>query len=105
LFSISSDTAWRCTAQGFAYQHYLYDWLFAKLVDGGHLRRMVYTEGLPDQVADRALQFLGLAYLESKDEFNDGGLLTGLITNLTVKELSKLCWFCWTMRSKDGASH
>ncbi|HWV04225.1 hypothetical protein [Ralstonia sp.] len=104
LFSISSDTAWRCTAQGFAYQNYLYDWLFAKLVDGGHLRRMVYTEGLPDQVADRALQFLGLAYLESKDEFNDDGLLAELITNLRVKELSKLCWFFWTVRSKEGTS-
>ncbi|MFM0143507.1 hypothetical protein [Paraburkholderia sp. RL18-085-BIA-A] len=104
LFSLSSDTAWRCAAQGFSYQRYMYDWLFTKLVNGGHLKRMVYLEGLPDQVSDRALQFLGLAYLEDKEGFNDGGLLAELIAELKVNELSKLCWFFWTLRPKDGTS-
>lgn len=104
LFSLSSDTAWRCTAQGFAYQHYIYEWLFTKLVNGGHLKRMVYLEGLPDQVSDRALQFLGLAYLETKEGFNDGGLLDELIAGLKVRELSKLCWFFWTLRPTEGTS-
>jgi hypothetical protein len=55
LFSSSNEKAWRCAAQGFAYQHHLYDWLFRRLVGGGQLRRMVYTEGLPDHVAEREL--------------------------------------------------
>lgn len=104
LFSLSSEMAWKCAAQGFSYQRYMYDWLFTKLVNGGHLKRMVYLEGLPDQVSDRALQFLGLAYLEGKRDFNDGGLLTELIAELRVNDLSKLCWFFWTLRPKDGTS-
>ncbi len=103
LFSSSNEEAWRCAAQGFAYQNHLYDWLFKKLVDGSHLQRMVYSEGLPDQVAERALQFLGLAYLEGIESLDGGGLLSELVANLKVKELSNLCWFFWTLRGK-GAS-
>ena len=104
LFSSTSEAAWRCAAQGFAYQRHLYDWLFKRLVTGGHLRRMVYSEGLPDQVAKRALQFLGLAYLEGMESLDGGGLLSELIAGLKVKELSQLCWFFWTLRGKAEPS-
>lgn len=104
LFSTTSEAAWRCAAQGFAYQRYLYDWLFKCLVNGGHLRRMVYSEGLPDQVAERALQFLGLAYLEGMESLDGGGLLSELIAGLKVKGLSQLCWFFWTFRGKAEPS-
>lgn len=100
LFSSTSEAAWRCAAQGFAYQRHLYDWLFQRLVTGGHLRRMVYSEDLPDQVAERALQFLGLAYLEGLESLDGGGLLSDLVAELRVKELSQLCWFFWTLRGK-----
>lgn len=98
LFSSTSEVAWRCAAQGFAYETRLYDWLFKRLVAGGHLRRMVYSEGLPDQVAERALQFLGLAYLEGMESLDGSGLLSELVSKLKVKELSQLCWFFWTLR-------
>lgn len=104
IFSLTNDTAWRCAAQGFAYQRYLYDWLFKNLVAGGHLRKMIYSEGLPDQVTERALQFLGLAYLEGIENLDDGGLLGELVNNLRVKELSHLCWFFWTLRGKPEPS-
>lgn len=104
MFSISNDVAWRCAAQGFSYQKYLYPWLFKKLVGGGHLKRMVYEEGLPRQVADRALQFLALAYLEGQEEITGGGLLWELVTELKVKELSHICWFFWTLRVPEGNS-
>ena len=101
LFSTSNEAAWRCAAQGFAYQRYLYGWLFNKLVAGGHLRRMVYSEGLPNQVAEKALHFLGLAYLEGMESLDGGGLLSELVAGLRVKELSQLSWFFWTLRGKD----
>ncbi|MDG3064623.1 hypothetical protein ACFQ4M_14405 [Thauera mechernichensis] len=104
LFSSANEGAWKCTAQGFAYQRYLYGWLFKSLVKGGHLRRMVYSEGLPDQVAERALQFLGLAYLEGMEGLDGGGLLSELIADLRVKALSHLCGFFWTLRGKGGQS-
>ena len=104
LFSSSNEAAWRSTAQGFAYQRYLYDWLFDKLVAGDHLRKMVYSKGLPDQVAEKALQFLGLAYLEGMECLDDDGLLSELVTDLRVKELSQLCWFFWTFRGENEPS-
>jgi len=104
LFSSTSDAAWKCAAQGFAYQRHLHDWLFKRLVAGGHLRRMVFSEGLPDQVAEKALQFLGLAYLEGMESIDGGGLLSELVAELRIKELSKLCWFFWTLRPKATPS-
>lgn len=104
LFSHKSETAWRCAAQGFAYQRHLYDWLFNCLVTGGHLSRMAYSEGLPDQVAERALQFLGLAYLEGMESLEGSGLLREIVSELKVKQLSHLCWFFWTLRGKSEPS-
>jgi len=98
IFSTTSEAAWRCAAQGFAYQRNLYDWLFKSLVISGHLRRMVYSEDLPDQVAEKAVQFLGLAYLEDMESLDGRGLLGELIADLRVKDLSQLCWFFWTLR-------
>lgn len=104
LFSSTSEAAWRCAAQGFAYQRYLFDWLFKSLVTGGHLRKMVYSGGLPEQVAEKALQFLGLAYLEGMESLDGGGLLSELVSALKVKELSRLCCFFWTLRGKAEPS-
>jgi hypothetical protein len=104
LFSSISEAAWRCAAQGFAYQHHLYDWLFRRLVTGGHMRKMIYLEGLPDQVAERALQFLGLAYLEGMENLDGPGLLSEIVEGLRVKQLSQLCWFFWTRRGKAEQS-
>jgi hypothetical protein len=101
LFSLNNESAWRCAAQGFAYQNHLYAWLYDRLVAGGHLRRMVFSEELPDRVADRALQFLGLAYLEGLESLDGDGLLSELIAGLKVKELSALSWFFWTLRGQS----
>lgn len=98
LFSTSSDAAWRCAAQGFAYQRYLYDWLYQKLNAGGHLKKMVYAENLPDSVSEKALQFLGLAYLEGFESLDGEGLLAELVTTPKAEQLARLCWFYWTLR-------
>lgn len=101
LLSTANDSAWRCAAQGFSYQNRLYDWLFKRLVSGGHLRKMIFSEGLPDQVSERALQFLGLAYLEGMETLDGESLLAELIVELKVEELSQLCWFFWTLRGQE----
>lgn len=104
LFSSSNEAAWSCAAQGFAYQHYMYDWLFVKLLAGGHLRRMIYSDELPDRVIEKALQFLGLAYIEGKENLEGGGLLCELIASLRVEMLSRICWFFWTLRGTEESS-
>jgi hypothetical protein len=104
LFSTSSDSAWKCAAQGFAYQRHLYDWMYKRLIEGGHLRRMIHTEDLPDSVVEKALQFLGLAYLEGIEELGDGGLMSELVVTLKTEQLSKLCWFFWTLRGSKEPS-
>lgn len=104
LFSTSNESAWKCAAQGFAYQRHLYSWLYKRLIEGGHLPRMIYTDGLPDSVAEKALQFLGLAYLEGMEEIDDGGLMSGLVVGLKTEQLSKLCWFFWTLRGSQERS-
>jgi hypothetical protein len=104
LFSKSSESAWNCAAQGFAYQRHLYAWLFERLIEGDHLRRMVFADDLSDSVAEKALQFLGLAYLEGLEKLEQGGLLSELVAAVKTKELSQLCWFFWTLRGSQERS-
>ncbi|MCW8197311.1 hypothetical protein D8B23_02475 [Verminephrobacter aporrectodeae subsp. tuberculatae] len=103
VFSLSNDAAWRCAAQGFVYQGNLYEWLFQKLTDGGHLKRMVYAEGLSDKVARRAQEFLGLAYIEGWEKLDSDSLLDELIASLQVEALSHLSGI-WTRERGDGPS-
>ena len=103
FFSKVNEAAWRCAADGFAYQTRVYDWMFKRLDDGGHLRRMLFTTGLSAHVSEKALQFLGVAYLEGLAEL-DGGLLGDLVSSVDVERLSQLCWFFWTMRGGVDSS-
>jgi hypothetical protein len=106
LFSTANDAAWKCAAEGFAYQRYLYEWLFRHLRDGGHLRRMIHSNEASNQVAEKALQFLALAYLEGHENLESRGILGELVEGLEAAQLTQLCWFFWTLRrpEPDGAS-
>ncbi|MBT3068842.1 hypothetical protein [Rhodoferax sp. U11-2br] len=103
IFSKANDTAWRCAAHGFAYQTQVYKWLFRKLADGGHLGRMVSGDAVPKEAHKKAVQFLAVAYLNGDEPLTGTGILSTLITELRVQELSELCWFYWTLRGKSGA--
>ncbi|GJI93625.1 hypothetical protein RugamoR57_03430 [Duganella caerulea] len=105
LFSLKNKAAWICAAQGFSYQNHLYPWLHALLRDGGHLYRMIYEDALKDQVQERAMQFLGLAYLHDDLESLDNtggppGLMARVIDDLNTDALTRLCWFFWTLRTQ-----
>lgn len=109
MFSVKSSTAWLCAAQGFSYQNHLYPWLYNKLKDSGHLYRMITEESLKDQVRDRAMQFLGLAYLNDdleplSESEPDTGLLAKVMEELNESALSRLCWFFWTLREQGPKS-
>jgi hypothetical protein len=109
MFSLKSNPAWLCAAQGFSYQNHLYPWLYKKLKDGDHLYRMITEESLKDQVRDRAMQFLGLAYLNDdleplSESEPDAGLLAKVMGELNENALSRLCWFFWTLRGQGPES-
>lgn len=104
IFTIENTTSWRSAAQGFAYVNHHYKWLYERLSTGGHIRRMIFDSELPDAVARKALQFLGLAYLEEQEDLLPGGLLHELVSEFREKELSQLCWFFWTMRGTQKKS-
>lgn len=103
IFSKSNDTAWRCAAHGFAYQTQVYKWLYRKLVDGGHLGRMVAGDAVPKSAHEKAIQFVAVAYLNGDEPLTGTGLLATFITEIRAQELSKICWFFWTLRGKNGA--
>lgn len=99
LFSITNDDAWACAAQGFAYLHYSYDWLYRRLKNGGHLARMLADERLPDFVREKALQFIMLAYLTGREPLDGEGsdLIQGILRQMKPEVVSRLCWFVWTL--------
>lgn len=102
LFSITNDEAWACAAQGFAYQRYSYNWLYRRLRDGGHLARMLADEQLPDSVAEKALQFIMLAYLAGREPLTgeDSDLIQGILRQMNPEVVSRLCWFVWTLHGE-----
>jgi len=102
LFSTANEAAWRCAAEGFAYQRYLYEWLFRHLRNGGHLHRMIHSHEVSNEVTEKALQFLALAYLEGHESLDSGGILQELVDGLEAAHLSQLCWFFWTLRQLEA---
>lgn len=102
IFSEKSDVAWRCAVEGFSYQRYLHDWLFEKLISGGHLKRIIFSEEVSESAKEKALQFLALAYLEGMETLDDASLLGEVVRNLNVFNISQISWFFWTLRSKKS---
>lgn len=103
LFSLDNLNAWKCAAQGFSHQNYVSDWMYSKLIKGGHLRRFIW-EGLPENVERKALQFLGIGYLRGMEVVETEKLFREVIESLDNSRLQHLCWFFWTMRVKEGVS-
>jgi hypothetical protein len=62
---------------------------------------MLFSERLLDVVAEKAIQFLGLAYLKELEKLEDGGLMSELIFSLKTEELSELCRFFWMLRKRQ----
>jgi hypothetical protein len=104
LFSKANAAAWKCAAQGFAYQNHFYEWLYRSLRDGGHLRRMLFDPDMPDKVTEKALQYIGIAYLEGHEKLVEQSLLSELVESLHAKELGQLTWFFWTLRGNQDRS-
>lgn len=102
IFSTTNEEAWACAAQGFAYQRYSYDWLYRRLRDGGHLARMLANKQLPDSVAEKALQFIMLAYLAGHEPLEGDGsdLIQGILRQMKPEVVSQLCWFVWTLHGE-----
>jgi hypothetical protein len=105
ILSLKNDKAWLCAAQGFSCQHHLHDWLYKRLIEGGHIFRMITDSALPDSVADRALQFVGLAYLHGLEALSETeGYLATMIEQVREKELSKIVRFFWMLRHSANRS-
>jgi hypothetical protein len=76
--------------------------LYQKLVDAGHLRKMISAVGLPVQVSTRAVEFVGVAYLKGLETFERDGLLASLVESLDRTALSHLSWFFWSLKPREG---
>jgi len=100
LFPNNVPVAWRCAVQGLSYQRYLYEWLFVRLRDGGHLERMIFADDLPSSVSNKAVQFIGLAYLEGFEPLNldSVGLIGRIIRDPDPTKLKSMAWFFWSCR-------
>lgn len=110
IFSTTSDTAWRCATQGFAYQRHIRSWLYLALREGGHLRRMLGDPTIRDPVWSRAQQFVLLAYINGEEPLFGprADLMPYLVQTIKGEKLSKLCWFLWTLRGsldRDKRQH
>ncbi len=102
IFSTKNDAAWQCAAHGFAYQTQVQRWLYRKLVDGGHLQRMVVEGNVSREAHEKAVQFVAVAYLHGDEPLTGNGILAGFVDSLSSAHLSKICWLFWTFRSTDG---
>lgn len=100
IFSVTNESAWYCAAQGFSYQTNLHDWLYRRLVASGHMKKMIGAAERSSQVSKRAVEFVGVAYLQGLETFEDGGLLASIVESLDQKSLSQLSWFFWTLRPR-----
>lgn len=65
---------------------------------------MIYREELGPIIREKALQFLGLAYLEGMEQLGDGqeSVLAELVSAVRSKDLSELCSYFWTLRGDEN---
>lgn len=98
IFPIDDHLRWRSAMEGYASVGSVYEGVYLRLRDGGHLKKALCDATLRERVVEKIVQNVVVAYLSGFEELN-GELMSMIIAQ--NEERIHLIWFIWTLRSSD----
>ncbi len=96
IFCTADHLRWLCTMQGYSYVSEINPHIYKYLKENGHLIKAIDDEYIKDNVNERYIQFITLAYLKDIEDLNDkNSHISILIKRAKYNELSQVIWFLW----------
>lgn len=102
IFTMEDQLRWRCAMQGYSYVNHVNEAAYAFLRDQGHLLRALTDESLRDEVSDKVIQHIVIAYLHGDEDLNDeSSMIATLLARGESEEIGEIIWFLWTLHDKN----
>lgn len=105
IFNQTNYLKWLCAMQGYAYVGTIYPEIYTFLKNNGDFIRGLDDENLKEQVKNKVVQNIAVAYISEFEKYSDeNSLLKNLIQRNNSEELSQLIWFIWTKHKAGDKS-
>jgi hypothetical protein len=105
IFDRENYQKWLCAMQAYAYVNHVYQEIYKHLKANQHFIYALDDENLKDQVSEKIIQNIVIAYLHDYENLeDDDSLIRQLLERARNEELRQLIWFIWTLRKKDDQS-
>lgn len=101
IFDQNRYPKWLYAMQGYSYVGTVYKEIYQYLKEHGDYLKALDDENIKDQIKEKVIQNIAVAYINDFESFSDNDSLIGtLISRNDHEELNHLIWFIWTLRKK-----
>jgi hypothetical protein len=100
IFDLRDYQKWLCAMQGYSYVDTIYQEIFGHFKKEGHFIRALDDENLREQVKERIVENVTVAFINDFEELEDeNSLINQLIVRTRPSEIGNLIWFMWSLRN------
>jgi len=101
IFLKDNDIHWKAAFTGYLFYSRVYKDLYFLLRKNEHYAKAIKTEFSNSHITERLVQHICVGYIEGYEKLNDNtSLISKLIENGTVNQLSAIVSFFWMLRNK-----
>ncbi|MDO6444194.1 hypothetical protein Q4493_00250 [Colwellia sp. 1_MG-2023] len=101
MFGNVNSLQWICAVQAYSYVGWLIPEIHQMFKEKGFYTALLDHDDLSDTVKGRFIEYICIAHIQKREDFDDDSLLKLLLNRNNDNELSKVIWFLWSIRDQD----
>ena len=101
MFGNVNSLQWVCAVQAYSYVAWLIPEIHQMFKEKGFYTALLDHDDLSDTVKERFIEYICIAHIQKRENFDDDSLLRLLLDRNNDNELSKVIWFLWSIRDQD----
>jgi hypothetical protein len=101
MFGNVNSLKWICAVQAYSYVGWLIPEIHQMFKEKNFYSALLDHDDLSDTVKGRFIEYICIAHIQKREDFDDDSLLNLLLNRNNDNELSKVIWFLWSIRDQD----
>jgi hypothetical protein len=101
MFGNVNSLQWVCAVQAYSYVAWLIPEIHQMFKEKNFYSALLDHDDLSDTVKGRFIEYICIAHIQKRENFDNDSLLRLLLNRNNENELSKMIWFLWSIRDQD----